>query len=669
MRWTVLAGVLAFAAAPAAALASKPDRQEAVYQQPQQQIFEPVTQPSGGGFTWIWIGLLLLLAFWIVKRARAPAKPPKKTTIQLNNEAALLAFGATAEERQRNIDAAFDKRDKTIEFLLDWAHMGQRVACTIIRSLSTMSPRERETLRSVYHLYNLGMHASEGNTHIARFGIVFGDGKGTLWGKLEQKNLPPQAAPGVEGAIKWAQTVNLESSINLAINDLNGAVRKHPDHPLLKSLAARLYGDGGDMAPDAPLKPGARGDLPPHGLILGLDEKDPAKQWFFDGEGSLLTVAPPGSGKTQCHVFPNLLQWPGPAVVLDVKGEIYAQTSKWRSENVGPVFRFNPLDPAHSHCYNPLTAVRADLEYLWEDSRFLADMMIVPTGKAKDPFWESRARDVVTAAIARACISGDAPAMADVLDILHGVGWEKFVAYMQARADFRSMSRAGHSLGEMDPKTRDGVLQQALSSTSAWDGERISRATSKSDWNPLDLRSGSNPTVYICLRPNEVDSYVSVLRVLIAQHIRVLTTELPPREVQPILFLLDELPRLRQMPPVEEALEIGRQYGIKLWMFTQSLGQLKMAYPNADGMIGSCAVRMFMNPSLHDKTAQKISDDIGLRESIVDGTRVKIVEPNVLAGPDFKDMIVVMAPPAKAARLRKNFAYADEEVARRMGSL
>jgi len=29
------------------------------------------------------------------------------------------------------------------------------------------------------------------------------------------------------------------------------------------------------------------------------------------------------------------------------------------------------------------------------------------------------------------------------------------------------------------------------------------------------------------------------------------------------------------MPPVEEALEIGRQYGIRLWMFAQSLGQLK----------------------------------------------------------------------------------------------
>jgi type IV secretion system protein VirD4 len=123
------------------------------------------------------------------------------------------------------------------------------------------------------------------------------------------------------------------------------------------------------------------------------------------------------------------------------------------------------------------------------------------------------------------------------------------------------------------------------------------------------------------------------------------------------------------MPPIEEALEIGRQYGLKLWLFAQSLGQLKEAYHNADGMIGGCAIRMFMNPSLHDRTAQKISDDIGFQESVIDGTRVKIIEPNVLAGPDYKDLVIVMAANARAARLRKYFAYADDGLKARLGSI
>jgi type IV secretion system protein VirD4 len=276
----------------------------------------------------------------------------------------------------------------------------------------------------------------------------------------------------------------------------------------------------------------------------------------------------------------------------------------------------------------------------------------------------------LTAAIARTCLQSD-PAkrtIAEVLDVFHGIGWDKFILDLRMAVDVRSMMRAGNSLDEMEPKTRDGVLQTGLSSLSAWDSDRIERATRKSDWSPLDLRSGSNPTIYISLRPNEVESYISILRVFIAQHIRALVAELPPQPPLPILFLLDEFPRLREMPPIQEALEIGLQYGLRIWMFAQSVGQIKEAYENADGMIGSCAIRMFMNPSLQDETAQRLSDQIGMQESVLDNTRQKIVEAPVLAGPEYKDYVIVMPTGFKPFRLKKNFAYADPVIKARMSS-
>ena len=612
-------------------------------------------------------GALVLGTWWW---RGAPARRAR-----INNQNAMSEFGATKDERSKNIDDAFDKRARDVDFHLEERKIinASGIKCHFFRSISAMSPREREVLRTAYHLYNLGLMYSEANFFIIRFGLIYADGKATLTGNPKY---PPKRGDiqfhSISDALKSYQGGDgLEAMINLTLTQLQTATQHNPDDPILRKLSSRLHGDGGDLVPGAPLKSGAKGEPVEQGLILGLDEKASDTWWYYDGEGSLITVAPPGSGKTQCQVLPNLLMWKGAAVVLDVKGEIYEQTSKWRQQNVGPVYKFSPLDPATSHGYNPLAEVRADPDYLWEDARFLADMMIVPSG-AKDPFWEHRARDVLTAAIARVCLEQDVAkrSMGDVLDILHGVGWDKFVTYLEARVDFPSMTRAGHSLASMEPKTRDGVLQSALSSMSAWDGERIARATRKSDWSPLDLRGGANPTIYICLKPNEVDSYISVLRVFIAQHIRSLTsTKVPAHGVQPILFVLDELPRLRYMPPVEEALEIGRQYGIKLWLFAQSLGQLKEAYPNADGMIGGCAIRMFMNPSLHDETAQKVSDDIGFMDSVIDGTRVKIVEPNVVAGPDYKDLVIVMAANARAARLGKYFAHADEGFKARMASL
>ena len=73
-----------------------------------------------------------------------------------------------------------------------------------------------------------------------------------------------------------------------------------------------------------------------------------------------------------------------------------------------------------------------------------------------------------------------------------------------------------------------------------------------------------------------------------------------------------------------------------------------------------------MNPGMQDDLAQDISEQFGFRESVVDGTRVKVVEPTTLAGPDFKDKVIVMATSATPGVLEKRPAYANETLAARM---
>jgi type IV secretion system protein VirD4 len=591
------------------------------------------------------------------------------------NDKEMGFFGATKEQRSAKIEEMFNRKTETLSMtLVEQAEInGSKLWGTISRPLAAMQGRERETLRAAYHLYNIGA-INPYSFYVARAALIYGDGKaqtphGMRWKGLWQGsgNAAMEVSEAVQ-AVKQFTGMTAESAISSILHWLEASAVKLPNDPTIKMLKDKLLGGGtASLSSTADFEAAQNRDQ--LALILGISEET-GKLVSFSGEGSAITIAPPGSGKTQSQVFPTLLTWKGPAVVLDVKGEIYAGSSKWRRENVGPVFKFSPLDPSSSASWNPLAAVRSDPENLWEDSRFLADMMMVPSG-AKDPFWENRARDVLTAAIARTCLEPDPSkrSLGEVLDVFHGVGWDKFILALQMTLDIRSMMRAGNSLKEMESKTRDGVLQTGLSSLSAWDGDRIERATRKSDWSPLDLRGGTNPTIYICLRPNEVESYISILRVFIAQHIRTLTSSLPPRGSSPILFLLDELPRLRQMPPVEEALEIGRQYGIRLWMFAQSLGQLENAYENAEGMVGSCALRMYMNPSLHDETAQKLSDQIGQQEGVLDNTRQKIVEAPVLAGPEYKDYVICMASGFKPFRVRKNFAYADPTIKSRMGRL
>jgi type IV secretion system protein VirD4 len=147
-----------------------------------------------------------------------------------------------------------------------------------------------------------------------------------------------------------------------------------------------------------------------------------------------------------------------------------------------------------------------------------------------------------------------------------------------------------------------------------------------------------------------------------------LTAVLPDERAKPapVLFMLDELPRLKNMPPIDNALSIGRQYGVRLWMFAQSYGQLKEVYPNAEGMLGSCAVRIFMNVPLNDDLAQKLSDQLGFKDGPFDSTRTKLVEPLELAGPEYKDVALVIATSSKPAKIVKSFAAGNREFKRRM---
>lgn len=394
---------------------------------------------------------------------------------------------------------------------------------------------------------------------------------------------------------------------------------------------------------------------------------DDGQRLWFPGEGSLITVAPSGSGKTQCHVFPNLVSYPGPAIVLDVKGECYDRTAAWRAQNIGPVYRFSPLQPTESHRYNPLALIGDDPDTLWEDCRLMADLLIVPEDR-HNPSWENRGRDVVAGALAWLVrtLPAEHRGVSKIMDVISKVVWDHFLEGAIAATDLPPLSRLGNALAVMPEKQLEGVLDAARRHLAIWEGVRVERVTAACDWSPECLRDGSNSTIYICIPPNEIEAYAPLLRVILAQHLRHLLRTMPPRGQTPILFMLDELPRLGPMRPVEEALEVGRQYGIKLWLFTQSLGQLERTYANAQGMVGNCAVRLYMNPSLHDGTAKRLSEQLGYTESIIDSSRNLLVEATELAGPAYADYQIAFATSAKPARLKKVFAYQDQEFAPRL---
>jgi len=66
-------------------------------------------------------------------------------------------------------------------------------------------------------------------------------------------------------------------------------------------------------------------------------------------------------------------------------------------------------------------------------------------------------------------------------------------------------------------------------------------------------------------------------------------------------------------------------------------------------------------------TDQRFSEELGFAESIIDDSRKLMVEPSDLTGPDYADSQIVLARNSRPARLKKVFAWQDQEFRKRMG--
>ena len=121
-------------------------------------------------------------------------------------------------------------------------------------------------------------------------------------------------------------------------------------------------------------------------------------------------------------VIPNLLAFEGSAVALDLKGELYEATARWRGRERRPVFRFAPYDwEAETHRYNPLARVAA-IEHpdrRHGEVRLLADRLLDRGPRHGTDTFDKAGRQIFTAAC-KLAIQRGTPTLAAVADLVMG---------------------------------------------------------------------------------------------------------------------------------------------------------------------------------------------------------------------------------------------------------
>lgn len=532
------------------------------------------------------------------------------------------------------------------------------------RTLRDMTEGERATLRLGDMLVALGV-MREADMHRVTIPIVWNDGKcgfDTDVTKADKRIAVREAlkviiAGTLGDATQAAELVQQHLRAALEGRDLTSDEKALLERYLVRG--ARW------MTPDEGRAALCKDAASPSALRLGTFPGT-SQDLLFDMRESLVTIAPPGSGKSQAHVLRNLLMLKAPAVVLDIKGEMFAGSFKWRAANVGNVQVYAPSVPQHSAHYNPLDHVRAEPGGAWEDARRLAELLVVPTtGKGGDDYFERRARDMIATAVADVSISeqGARRTMQTVLDRLYVSDPAVIAEWCDHLGGLSTqLRRQADALRGMPDKQREGVLDSARAHLEVWQSPALEALSADSTFTPESLRA-KNGTLYIVVPLEDIKRLSSVLRVIIGQTVHALSREVPDASALPVTFFLDELPRLGRMDVVEEGLDVGRGYGLRFWLFAQNLGQLETAYPNADGMMANCAVRCFMNPD--EKAAQWLAKHLGEREGLIDGKRKPLAEPTELTGPAFANAVVAFIRANHPARLDKVFAYADPAVADR----
>ncbi|MEX3968144.1 type IV secretory system conjugative DNA transfer family protein [Paraburkholderia sp. EG286B] len=126
----------------------------------------------------------------------------------------------------------------------------------------------------------------------------------------------------------------------------------HGDARFAHSYEVRRYGLLDEATGRGRRKGGRKGDYRDPTIIVGRYK---GKYLTFRGTEFVMVAAPTRSFKGVAIVIPNLLTFPDSVVVLDVKGENYDLTSRYRQACGQKVFRWAPFDQkGFTHRWNPL---------------------------------------------------------------------------------------------------------------------------------------------------------------------------------------------------------------------------------------------------------------------------------------------------------------------------
>ena len=305
----------------------------------------------------------------------------------------------------------------------------------------------------------------------------------------------------------------------------------------------------------------------PHGVVFGKQGKSfVVKPETLDGH--VLVVGGVGTGKSSCIAIPTLRSFGESVFAIDIKGELY-QTTKAHRPNIKV---FNPLidtsygyDPFYClyHSHNPA-----------QEARAIAQAIVPLPLDTKEPFWIESAQNVFTAAILH--FAGQGFSFLQTIQQIQATTPKELIKEL-CNSPTREASYFVNSFLGMDDKIVASIITELSNNLVCFATDRnlISALSRKNNIMPDDLEFGND--VYIQIPEHLLRQWKNLLTLIVNQFL----THFEQREElnqRPILFLLDEFPRLGKVSTMLDGLATLRSKKISICLIIQSLAQLDAIY-------------------------------------------------------------------------------------------
>ena len=356
---------------------------------------------------------------------------------------------------------------------------------------------------------------------------------------------------------------------------------------------------------------------PGGGFLLGKLGPPKSKRPFLVSKTfpHALIVAPTGRGKGVGFVIPNLLTYKGSAVVLDVKGENFRETSRFRATMGDKVFRFAPTDwDRPTHRYNPLARIAAMTNPDRQQMELkLTAKLFLQTDNEKLSGLLAGGIDLFVAAGLLAFERG-VPTIGEIYRITAS-GGDKQKEYLKRAQEVKNTS--AKLIFERMASTNNDTLTSYLSllmtsGLDTWDNRAIDAATATSDFSFRDIRRRPH-AIYLVVESEMIRPLAPLIRLFFSDLIASLQAQEPDDdEPWPVMIMLDEFDRLGKMPIVAESIKTLRSFGGNLAIVTQTIPALDEIYGENTrrSLQGGAGVKLYLTPS-EQKTIEELSQAVG----------------------------------------------------------